>query len=161
MPRSFSWIDVAQTPHQPRGASLAVDEPWLINVEFGVLQIVGIALKAISPAVNDPTTALGCVDQLGRILIRFVSRELPEPRLYDLHGVARVSIQWIDFEHLVDSAFEQIRTYAKTDIAVSLRLLRALGDIAINRATLRSEKLSLNGAGELLKAVRSASVPPS
>lgn len=126
-----------------------------------MLQIVDIALKAISPAVNDPTTALGCVDQLGRILIRFVSRELPEPRLYDLHGVARVSIQWIDFEHLVDSAFEQIRMYAKTDIAVSLRLLRALGDIAINRATLRSEKLSLSGAGEFLKAVRSASVPPS
>jgi uncharacterized membrane protein len=101
------------------------------DVEFGVLQIVDIALKAISPAVNDPTTAIGCVDQLSRILIRFVSREMPEPRLYDLHGVARVSIQWIDFERLLDSAFEQIRMYAKSDAAVSLRLLRALGDIAI------------------------------
>ena len=34
------------------------------DVEFGVLQIVDIALKAISPAVNDPTTAISCVDQL-------------------------------------------------------------------------------------------------
>ncbi len=100
------------------------------DVEFGILQIVDIALKAISPAVNDPTTAVGCVDQLSRILIHVASRETPEVRLYDLRGVARVSIQWIDFDHLLDSAFEQIRMYSKADIAVSLRLLRALGDVS-------------------------------
>jgi uncharacterized membrane protein len=43
------------------------------DVEFGVLQIVDIALKAISPAVNDPTTAISCIDQLSRILIRCAS----------------------------------------------------------------------------------------
>ena len=48
------------------------------DLEFGVLQIVDIALKAISPAVNDPSTAISCVDQLSRILIRFASREPPE-----------------------------------------------------------------------------------
>ncbi len=100
------------------------------DVEFGVLQIVDIALKAISPAVNDPTTAINCIDQLTRIVIRFASREMPDPLLYDMHGVARVSIRWIDFEGLLDSAFEQIRMYSKTDVAVSLRLLRAYGDIA-------------------------------
>ena len=101
------------------------------DVEFGILQIVDIALKAISPAVNDPTTAIGCVDQLSRILIRLASREPPEQLLYDLHGVARVSVDWIDLDRLLESAFEQIRMYAKGDVAVSLRLLRALGDIAI------------------------------
>jgi uncharacterized membrane protein len=101
------------------------------DVEFGVLQIVDIALKAISPAVNDPTTAISCVDQLSRILIRFASREQPEPVLYDPPGVVRVGIQWMDFERLFESAFEQIRMYSKGDVAVSLRLLRALGDIAI------------------------------
>jgi len=100
------------------------------DVEFGALQIVDIALKAISPAVNDPTTAINCVDQLSRIMIRFESREMPEPLLYDLRGVARLRIRWIDFERLLDSAFEQIRMYSKTDIAVSLRLLRGYGDIA-------------------------------
>jgi uncharacterized membrane protein len=101
------------------------------DVEFGVLQIVDIALKAISPAVNDPTTAITCVDHLSRLLIRFISREMPEPLLYDLKGVARVSIRWIDLERLLDSAFEQIRMYSKMDIAVSMRLLRAFGDIAV------------------------------
>jgi uncharacterized membrane protein len=100
------------------------------DVEFGVLQIVDIALKAISPAVNDPTTAIGCVDQLSRVLIRVAARETPELQLYDMRSVARVSIQWIDFQHLLDSAFEQIRMYSRTDLAVSLRLLRALGDIS-------------------------------
>ena len=51
------------------------------DVEYGILQIVDIALKAISPAVNDPSTAIGCVDQLSRILIRFATRE-PADALY-------------------------------------------------------------------------------
>jgi uncharacterized membrane protein len=100
------------------------------DVEFGVLQIVDIALKAISPAVNDPSTAISCVDQLSRILIRFASRDAPAPLLYDPPGVVRASISWIGFDGLLTSAFEQIRLYSKTDIAVSLRMLRALGDIS-------------------------------
>ena len=52
--------------------------------------------------------------------------------LYDPPGVARVSILWTDFDRMLDSAFEQIRLYSQTDMAVSLRLLRALGDIAVS-----------------------------
>jgi uncharacterized membrane protein len=100
------------------------------DVEFGVLQIVDIALKAISPAVNDPTTAITCIDQLSRILIRFASREAPADLLYDPPGIARVALGWIHFERMTDAAFEQIRMYSKSDVAVSLRLLRAVGDIA-------------------------------
>ncbi len=100
------------------------------DIEFGILQIVDIALKAISPAVNDPSTGVNCVDQLSRILIRYASREPPESLLYDPPGVVRVSIPWLGFERLVDSAFEQIRLYGRSDVAVSLRMLRALSDIA-------------------------------
>jgi uncharacterized membrane protein len=100
------------------------------DVEFGILQIVDIALKAISPAVNDPSTAISCVDQLSRILIRVASREPPDSGVYDPPGNLRVYIPWIGFDGLFHTAFEQIRFYARTDIAVSLRLLRALADIA-------------------------------
>jgi len=100
------------------------------DVEFGVLQIVDIALKAISPAVNDPSTGINCVDQLSRVMIRFASRQPPDELMFDPPGVIRVSIGWIQFPRLLDAAFEQIRMYAKSDVAVSLRLLRALGDIA-------------------------------
>jgi uncharacterized membrane protein len=114
------------------------------DVEFGVLQIVDIALKAISPAVNDPSTAISCVDQLSRILIRFASREPPDSVLYDPPGVLRVSMGWIDFEKLLDSAFEQIRMYSKTDVAVSLRMLRALADIATTTADPNFRRLLRN-----------------
>src|SRR5271169_3303293 len=100
------------------------------DVEFGIIQIVDIALRAISPAVNDPSTAITCVDQLGRILIRFVSRNDPVTRLCDPPHVVRVIVPWISAEDLLDTSFEQIRHYSASDIAVSLRLLRALDDIA-------------------------------
>ena len=100
------------------------------DVEFGVLQIVDIGLKAISPAVNDPSTAITCIDQLSRILIRWVSRYTPEVALSDPPHVLRVIMPSIEFEGLLDTAFEQIRHYSMADAAVSARLLRALDDIA-------------------------------
>ncbi len=101
------------------------------DIEFGVLQIVDIGLKAISPAVNDPSTGISCVDQLSRILIRFASREPPAARFYDPPAQLRVSMPWLGLERLVDSAYEQIRLYARSDLAVSLRLMRALHDLAV------------------------------
>ena len=100
------------------------------DVEFGVLQIVDIALKAISPAVNDPSTAITCIDQLSRIMIRWISRHPPDAFLSDPPHVVRVVMPAIGIDGLLDTAFEQIRHYAATDFAVSARLLRALCDIA-------------------------------
>ena len=72
-------------PEESRGAARRFDfgpsRTLQQDIEFGILQIVDIALKAISPAVNDPSTAISCVDQLSRILIRFASREPPERAL--------------------------------------------------------------------------------
>jgi uncharacterized membrane protein len=121
------------------------------DLEFGVVQIVDIALRALSPAVNDPTTAISCVDQLSAILIRWVSRMPPPEDYFDPPSVLRLSVPWIGFEGLLDLAFEQIRHYALSDAAVSLRLMRALGDIA---STIENEGLRtlLVGRGERLLA---------
>jgi uncharacterized membrane protein len=129
------------------------------DVEFGVIQIVDIALKALSPAVNDPSTAITCVDQLGRILIRFVSRNPPVSLLCDPPHVVRVVVPWLEVDTLLDTAFEQIRHYAAADIAVSLRLLRALGDVAstcsdqriIESLTARARRI-VTGCAERLSA---------
>ncbi len=101
------------------------------DVEFGVIQIVDIALRAISPAVNDPSTAISCIDQLTRILIRWVDRDPPESLLFGPPHVLRVVLPWIDLDGLLDTTVEQIRAYAVTDAAVSLRLLRLLQDVAV------------------------------
>jgi uncharacterized membrane protein len=105
------------------------------DVEFGVIQIVDIALRAISPAVNDPTTAINCIDQLGRIMIVWTTRAAPPSCLYAPPYVLRVVVPWISYEGLLDTAFEQIRHYAKSDIAVSLRLLRAFDDMVLAGAS--------------------------
>ncbi len=126
------------------------------DVEFGVLQIVDIALKAISPAVNDPTTAISSVDQLSRILIRFASRETPESILCDPPGVFRVHLPWIGFERLLDSAFGQIRLYSRSDVAVSLRLLRALADIAVTTSDQRIHRILASRGRRIVEGCQGA-----
>jgi uncharacterized membrane protein len=101
------------------------------DVEFGVIQIVDIALRAISPAVNDPSTAISCIDQLSRVLIRWADRRPPASLLYGPPHVLRVVLPWIGLDGLLDTAIEQIRAYAANDAAVSLRLLRLLHDVAV------------------------------
>ncbi len=100
------------------------------DVEFGVIQIVDIALRAISPAVNDPSTAISCIDQLTAVLIIWVGRAPPPSVLFHPSHAPRVAIPWIGLEGMLNTAFDQIRHYAAADLAVNLRLLRAMGDIA-------------------------------
>jgi uncharacterized membrane protein len=129
------------------------------DVEFGVIQIVDIALRAMSPAVNDPSTAISCVDQLSRIMILWTSRMPPPSYYYAPPHVLRLFVPWISFDGLLDTAFEQIRHYAAADIAVSLRLLRAFWDIASTtehddvRAKLseRAKRVAAGCAGRLPK----------
>jgi uncharacterized membrane protein len=77
-------------------------------------------------------------------LIRWLGRAPPEPMLFDPPHVMRVVVPWIGVEGMLDTALEQIRHYAVTDLAVSLRLLRAIGDIAgtVQRAEIRAALLA-------------------
>ena len=109
------------------------------DVEFGIIQIVDIALRAISPAVNDPSTAISCIDQLSRIMIRWLGRAPPASHLFDPPHVLRV-VRALDQRSTACSIRRSSRsaTTRMTDVAVSLRLLRAYADIA---GTLRDPAL--------------------
>ena len=120
------------------------------DVEFGVLQIVDIALRAISPAVNDPSTAINGIDQLSRILIRFAARQEPPSIMYDLPGEIRLIVPWMNFEGLLDTAFDQIRHYGAADVAVCLRLLRALNDISVSTSEAQVRTLALERGKRVL-----------
>jgi uncharacterized membrane protein len=100
------------------------------DVEFGVLQLVDIALKAISPAVNDPSTAINCIDNLSRILLKSATLEPPVGRIVDENAVVRLVRRRPTFPRLLEIAFNQIGPYAKNDMAVSLRLMRVLFDLS-------------------------------
>ncbi len=98
------------------------------DAEWGLRQIVDIGLKAISPAVNDPSTGCACVDQLGRLLVRAAPLRTPTGRYEATGGV--VEVPTTSFVDLARVAFEQLRQYARNDMAVTLRILRALLDVA-------------------------------
>ena len=103
------------------------------DVAFGLRQLVDIALKAISPAVNDPSTAGVCIDRLGSLLADVAARE-PGDRLIADGEVTRVVIAQPTFVDLVDLAFNQLRQYGRGDLAVSIRLLGAIA-VAARPAT--------------------------
>ncbi len=109
------------------------------DAAFGVRQIVDIALKALSPGVNDTTTAVTCVDYLSAICARAARRRTPERARYD-EGSLRVIARGATFESLLDDAFDQIRESAEGNAAVILRLLGALEKVA--RQTSRPRRLS-------------------
>ncbi len=96
---------------------------------FGVRQIVDVALKALSPGVNDTSTAVMCVDYLTSILARLATRAFPGMRRYT-GGELRVIAMAPTFESLLGSAFDQIRRSAGGNVAIMSRVLGALDAIA-------------------------------
>ena len=92
---------------------------------FGVRQIVDIALKALSPGVNDTSTAVMCVDYLTAILARLSGRRYPPSHRYE--GAAlRVIASVPTFEALLAEAFDQIRGSAEGNVAIIARMLGAI-----------------------------------
>jgi len=89
---------------------------------FAYRIIVDIALKALSPAINDPTTAVIAIDQLHRLLRKAGNRNLRTDELPGKSGELRVILRtpnWEDFVHL---AFTEIRLYGAQNIQVARRL---------------------------------------
>ena len=100
------------------------------DIEFPINQLVEIALRAISPAVNDPFTAIRCIDRLSAGLSRLAQRDFPSPYRYDKDDNLRVIANPVTFAGLTDAAFNQIRQYGRSDVAVTIRLLEAIARIA-------------------------------
>jgi len=96
---------------------------------FGVRQIVDIALKALSPGINDTTTAVTCVQYLSAVLARLAARHLADPYRTD-GGKVRVIVRGANFPGLLGEAFDQIRQNAEGNVAVLLALLGALEVVA-------------------------------
>jgi len=99
------------------------------DADFGIRQIVDVALKALSPGINDTTTAVTCVDYLSTILARLAPRQIPSSHRYE-EGELRVIAKEAGFESLLAEAFDQIRSNANGDLAIMLRMLGALQIIA-------------------------------
>jgi len=114
---------------------------------FPINQLVEIAWRPLSPGINDPFTAIRCIDRLSAGLSRIAQRDFPSPYRYDGEDNLRVIVEVATFEWLVNSAFNQIPQYGYTDVAVTIRLLEAIAIIAPYTRYKKDRALLLRHAG--------------
>ncbi len=96
---------------------------------FGIRQLVDIALKALSPGINDTTTAVMCIDHLAAALAHVAARAMPM-NLKAEDGQVRLIMPGTSFADMLDMAFDQIRNNAARNVAVMAHMLRAIATIA-------------------------------
>lgn len=100
------------------------------DVAFGIRQIVDIVMKALSPGVNDTTTAVICIDYLAAIISHLAVRPFPTHFRYAENRL-QVIAKSPSFKELLDLAFNQMRQNALLNVAIILRSLNALEKIAL------------------------------
>src|SRR5213080_1852627 len=128
------------------------------DLGFAVDQLVEVAIRAISPAVNDPFTALNCIDWLGDCLSRAGRGPLPSGLYRDPEGVVRVVDRTITFDGLVRKASDKIRQSARGMPAVLIRQLENLAKVAVELGDDR-ERGVLGHEGEMILRASEESVP--
>lgn len=96
------------------------------DLEFAIRRIVELAQRSLSPGINDPTTALYCIDRLGQVFGRLASRDIPSPMRFDHSGQLRVLTEVFDLGDITYRAFAAIARYGMTDADVVTRLAETL-----------------------------------
>ena len=101
------------------------------DVICAVNELVEVAVRSLSPGINDPFTAINCIDRLRAALGRMAGRELPSGyRCEKESGTLRVIAEPVTFREVLEAAFNQIRQYGRGSVSVTLRLLQAMTAIA-------------------------------
>lgn len=116
--------------------TLAHERQMRQDVGFGIRQLVDIAERALSPGINDPTTAVKVIDELHRVLRHLVRRESPSPYIADEDGRVRVVHRPQSIEGHLSLAVDEISHYGEDTLQVPQRLremLEDLQDVALDR----------------------------
>ena len=129
------------------------------DVEYAVSQLVEVAVRALSPGINDPITAMTCIDWLGDTVSHLANCRPPRSHFFDAQNRLRVIRKISDFESIVDAAFNMIRQNAQSVPAVSIHILETIATIAAqtrraeDRAALhRQASLVSGGCEKMLSA---------
>jgi uncharacterized membrane protein len=124
------------------GARQPINERELRNgIEFGgertfeqdpkyaIRLLVDIAIKALSPAINDPTTAVQALDQIGDLLLRLGLRHLEIGAFRDSNGKLRLVVPFPAWEDFLRLAFDEIRSYGANSVQVMRRMNALVSDL--------------------------------
>lgn len=96
------------------------------DILFLVNQLVEVAARALSPGVNDPFTAIYCIDWLAAALGKLAHRAIPNPHRFDDAGDLRIVAAPVDFPQFAEAAFGQLRPYVQRDRNAALHMLRTM-----------------------------------
>jgi uncharacterized membrane protein len=136
-----------------RGAyALGLDRTSWQDAEFAIQQLVEVALHALSPGINEPFTAITCIDRLGQGLSLMAERQVPGAALLDEAGQPRVITEPKSFRALVAAAFDPIVLFAGGNPMIYCRVLEMLAEIgrrtraAADRAAIGEQALSIGDA---------------
>jgi uncharacterized membrane protein len=170
-PRVGDFVGVGEPLFRVHGGQASIDEQRLRNtVAFGPERtieqdstfafriIVDIAVKALSKAINDPTTAVLAIDQLHRLLRQVGRRNLHGDEIRDAGGKVQVILRtpnWADFVHLT---FSEIRFYGAENVQIARRLRAMIENLIqtlppCRHADLRAELALLDRTLERLYAL--------
>ncbi|MGW9433177.1 DUF2254 domain-containing protein [Streptomyces decoyicus] len=111
--------------------SVGVERTFHQDLGLGLRQLSDIALRALSPAVNDPTTAVQCLDRIVQILAAVVRRPLGTVHHRDRRGVVRLVQNVPGWTDLVDLALTEVRAAAVHSPQVSRRILAGIDDLLL------------------------------
>ncbi len=122
------------------------------DVSFAVDQLVEIAIRALSPAVNDTFTALACIDWLGDGLCKIADSWRPEIVHRDAGGRVRVITRTIGFRRLAERSYEKIRQASRAMPAVMIRQLDALTKVMAHATTAEQREVLVAQAEMIMRA---------
>lgn len=137
------------------------DDPdrWrLLHGEDVLAQLVEIAIRALSPAVNDAFTALSCIDWLTAGLCHLSERTVAIRVLRDSSGVPRVVQRGVSYERVVNGAFDKVRQASRGMPAVAIRQLSSLGRI-VESAVSEAQRAVLLRQADMIMRASDESVP--
>ncbi len=96
------------------------------DVRLHLNQLAEVAVRALSPGINDPFTAMTCVDWLGAALCELARRGQSSSLRHDDDNALRLVVTQVSFGDVVEAAFAQIRHYGRDNRMVILRIVRAM-----------------------------------
>jgi uncharacterized membrane protein len=129
------------------------------DLEYTVRQLVEVAVRALSPGINDPHTAMNALDRLGAALCELVPLTLPAGT-YARRGRCVLVVPVVDYDGLVDAMFHLIRQNAAGSPAVLIRVLEVLTSVAsCERDPLRAEALQRHADLVVADAERDVRTP--
>ncbi len=117
------------------------DRTFEQDPKYALRLLVDIAIKALSPAVNDPTTAVQALDQIEDLLRRLGSRRLEIGATRDKSGKLRLVISYPGWDDFLDLAFEEIRFYGANSVQVMRRMTALISDLILALPQERHEPL--------------------